>query len=212
MEVIITGGVWMKLRTYFFTGILVLLPLMATIYILWYVFSFMEGLLDPLLRYLLGRSIPGLGFLLSLVIILLIGLFGRNILGKRIISFGERLLFRIPLVRTIYTTVKQILEALFGGRTYVFEKVVLLEYPRKGLYQLGFVTRDVAKELNKLVHTDLVNVFIPTTPNPTSGMLVMVPKEDVLHLKMKVEDGMKLIISGGTLTPMFEEDLEEDEI
>lgn len=202
----------MKLRTYFFTGILVLLPLMATIYILWYVFSFMEGLLDPLLRYFLGRSIPGLGFLLSLVIILLIGLFGRNILGKRIISFGERLLFRIPLVRTIYTTVKQILEALFGGRTYVFEKVVLLEYPRKGLYQLGFVTRDVAEELNKLVHTDLVNVFIPTTPNPTSGMLVMVPKEDVLHLKMKVEDGMKLIISGGTLTPMFEEDLKEDEI
>lgn len=111
----------MRFRTYFFTGILVLFPLIITIYILWYVFSFVEGLLNPFLFFLLGRSFPGLGFFLSLVIIFLFGVFARNILGKKIISFGERLLFRIPLVRTIYMTVKQILEALFGGKTYVFE-------------------------------------------------------------------------------------------
>lgn len=202
----------MKLRTYFFTGILVLFPLIATIYILWYVFSFLENLLDPILFYFLGRSFPGLGFFLSLILILLIGLFGRNILGKKIISFGERLLFRIPLVRTIYTTVKQIMEALFGGRTYVFEKVVLIEYPRRGLFQLGFVTREVAKELNRLTNQELINVFVPTTPNPTSGMLVMVPMKDVVSLNMKVEDGMKLIISGGTLTPIFGETKKEGEV
>lgn len=201
----------MKLRTYFFTGILVLFPLIATIYILWSVFSFLENLLDPILFYFLGHSFPGLGFFLSLILILLIGLFGRNILGKKIISFGERLLFRIPLVRTIYTTVKQIMEALFGGRTYVFEKVVLIEYPRKGLYQLGFVTREVAKELNRLTNQELVNIFVPTTPNPTSGMLVLVPIKDVVYLNMKVEDGMKLIISGGTLTPIFGENRKEGE-
>lgn len=191
----------MRLRSYFIAGIFVLFPLIITIYILWYVFSFMEGILKPVLTFFIGHYIPGLGFFLNIVIILLIGIFGRNILGKKIISFGERLLFRIPLVRTIYMTTKQILEALFIGRSYVFERVVLLEYPRKGLYQLGFVTREVSGELSSKCREKLVNVFVPTTPNPTSGMLVLVPEDDLIYLEMKVEEGMKLIISGGTLVP-----------
>lgn len=193
----------MRLRAYFFAGIFVLFPLIITFYILWYVFTFMEGILKPILIFFLGRYIPGLGFILSLVIIFLIGIFGRNILGKKIISFGERLLFRIPLVRTIYMTTKQILESLFMGRSYVFEQVVMLEYPRKGLYQLGFVTREVSGEVSGKTQKDLVNVFVPTTPNPTSGMLVFVSRGDLIFLNMKVEDGMKLIISGGTLTPSY---------
>ncbi len=193
----------MRLRTYFFTGLLILFPLLVTAYIFWMVFSMIERFVSPLIAIVLGHSIPGLGFLLSIFLIVLIGLVGRNVIGRKLISFGEGILFKIPLVRTIYTTIKQIAEAIFTTNNYVFNRVVMLEYPRPGLYQLGFVTRGVSQELSIKSNKQLINVFVPTTPNPTSGMLVLVPEEELISLQMTVEEGLKLIVSGGTLEPPF---------
>jgi len=190
-----------SLRNYLITGLIILLPLIITVYIVTSIFNAVDGVLRPLVELVIGRSIYGLGFLLTIGFILGVGAIGTNVLGKRLIDYGERILTKIPLVRNIYLTVQQLIDALFLKNKTAFRKVVLIEYPRKGLYQVGFLTSEGMGEVQSNTDEEVINIFVPTTPNPTSGMLVLVPKEDITYLDMNVEEGLKLIISGGTVVP-----------
>lgn len=157
---------------------------------------------DRLLRPIVPYNIPGLGLVAGLILIFTAGIIGKNMLGRRLIGSGEWIMNKIPLVKQVYTTLKQVMDAFFNQSTMnAFKKVVLIEYPRKGLFQLGFLTNSGSEALNNATGHEIVNIFLPTTPNPTSGMLVMVPKEDVIELDLPVEDGIKLILSGGVLIP-----------
>lgn len=188
-----------NLRNYLITGLIILLPLVVTTYIITIIFNAVDGFLRPVIELVIGRSVYGLGFILTMTLILGVGIVGTNVLGKRLIDFGERVLTKIPLVKNIYVTVQQIINALFLKNKTAFRKVVMIEYPREGLYQVGFITSDGAGEVQENTDEEIVNVFVPTTPNPTSGMLVLVPQKDVTYLEMTVEEGMKFIISGGTV-------------
>lgn len=195
----------MNLKKYFTTGLLTLLPLFITLYIFVFVFNFLDNLIGPIFEKLFDRSITGLGFAIGLIAILLFGIIASNIIGKKIIDFGESLLRRIPLTKIIYSSARQIIDAFSLRKNRVFQKTVLIEYPRRGTYALGFVTDDAVGEIQAKTSLHLVNVFIPTTPNPTSGMLIMTPWEDVIELDMSIEDGMKVIISGGLVAPEHQE-------
>ncbi|MBM7623161.1 DUF502 domain-containing protein [Sporohalobacter salinus] len=188
-----------NLRNYLITGLIILLPLVVTVYIITGIFSAVDGFLRPVIELVIGRSVYGLGFILTIFVILGVGIIGTNVLGKRLIEFGEKFLTKIPVVKDIYVTVQQIINALFLKNKTAFRKVVIVEYPRKGLYQVGFITSDGVGEVQQNTDEKIVNVFIPTTPNPTSGMLILVPHKDITYLDMTVEEGMKFIISGGTV-------------
>ncbi|ACL70005.1 DUF502 domain-containing protein [Halothermothrix orenii] len=190
-----------RLRNLFLTGVLVLLPLIASVYVLWFLFNSVEKWTAPMVKVVLGRNIPGVGIIFTIIFIFLVGLFATNIIGKRIISFGERVLLKIPLFRNIYISIKKVLEGLFTSKKDTFKKAVLFEYPRKGLYQIGFITSESSPYFDYLTGEKLLNIFLPTTPNPTSGMFIMIPKEDAIILDLSVEDALKLIISGGILNP-----------
>lgn len=186
---------WKFLRKYFFTGLLVLLPLIITIYILVFAFNFIDSILKDLILLLFGRHIPGLGFLLVIALIFLAGLFGTNVVGKKLISLGERILQHIPFVKSIYTAIKQVIET-FSPQQASFQGVVMLEFPRRGLYSIGFVTGDSTEEVRLQAQKNLINVYLPGTP-PTAGVFVMVPREEVRFLNISVEDALKLLVSGG---------------
>ncbi len=204
---------WKKLRNGFFTGIAVLLPAVLTIIIIkWAVTKLNNLILEPLILFLqpfaldikfphLLILIKGFLFLLIILLIALIGLAAKNLAVRRLFSFWERLLFRIPFISKVYITIKQISSAFLGEKRRIFQRVVLIEYPRRGLYCVGFVTSRLQKRIqNKIPFLkNGVNVFIPTTPNPTSGFLLVVPEEDVIPLDISVEEGMKLVISGGVV-------------
>lgn len=190
-----------NLRNYLITGLIILLPLVVTIYIVTGIFSAVDGFLRPVIELVIGRSVYGLGFILTIAVILGVGIVGTNVLGKRLIEVGEKFLTKIPLVKDIYVTVQQIINALFLKNKTAFRKVVVIEYPRKGLYQVGFLTSDGVGEVQQKTDEEVVNVFVPTTPNPTSGKLVLVPHNEITYLDMTVEEGLKFIISGGTVVP-----------
>ncbi|MEW5921708.1 MAG: DUF502 domain-containing protein [Bacillota bacterium] len=190
-----------KLRKYFLTGIIVLLPLTITVYVLFFIFRLVDGLLSSLIEALLGFPLPGLGMLLTFAFIVLVGLVATNVIGRRFISFLDRLFTRIPMVKIIYGATKQIIDA-FSVQTHdAFRRVAIVEYPRQGVYAIGFVTGEGAGEVQAKTARHVCSVFIPTTPNPTSGMLLLVPREEITFLEMSVEDGLKLIISGGVVNP-----------
>lgn len=200
-----------KIRNYFITGLILLLPIVATFYIVFAIFSTLDRVVRPLIILLFGREIYGIGVLLSLALIVFAGMFGRNVLGRKLIAISEWLMVRIPLVKQVYITVKQIIDTIFSQTaTRNFKRLVMIEYPRKGVHQLGFITGSSAAVLQKETNDKLVNVFVPTTPNPTSGMLVLVPEEDVTYLDIPIEDGIKLILSGGVVVPEMRENLKEN--
>ena len=200
-----------KLRANFMAGILVILPLLVTYEIVKFIiikakvlhFANVvtpEWIEHPIYFRYITIGIAVLVILAAIFIILtVIGMLARNVIGKRLILFGESILARIPMVNKIYTAVQQISHAFVGK--VIFTRVVLLQYPRKGLYSIGFVTSDTKGEISSEVFKDSINVFLPTTPNPTSGFLLFVPKKDTIPLSMSVEDAMKLVISGGAVTP-----------
>lgn len=209
---------WVKLRNNFFAGMAIILPAILTIFIIRGLFLMVNNrVIDPILKivepYLRGVGIIYFKYTVKVLIlfgvisvIILIGLATKSIIISRLISFGERLLYRIPLLNKIYTSVRQITHAFLARGRGLFQRVVLVEYPRKGIYSLGFVTSDASGEVPSKTSQDLLNVFVPTTPNPTSGVILMVPKESVVELEMSVEDGLKLVISGGTVTPPYKGD------
>ncbi len=189
-------------KKYFITGLLVIIPVWATYYVLSALLSVIDGMLGDLPRYLIGLKFPGLGILTLFVLVLLIGMLSANYLGSRVVRMSDDLLHRVPLVRGVYFTVKQVMETFSLKQN--FHGVALVEYPRKGCYSIGFMTGEVPGAQVKLNGTH-VTVFVPTTPNPTAGFLLILPQSEVTQLDMTVDQGMKFIISLG-LVPLGEHD------
>jgi uncharacterized membrane protein len=207
---LITGN----LRNSFFTGILAFLPIVLTIYLVIFLGSKINTLIikvtpQTFLPYITENNYSLLFRILILlfliVIITIIGMFTKVYIGREIISFGEKLIDKIPILNKIYQAINQISKAFFGKKSSIFKKVVLIQYPRIGVFSLGFLTGMAKGEIQKKTNEKLYNIFIPTTPNPTSGMLVMYPESAIEKLDMTVEEGMKLIISGGAVTPKYKE-------
>jgi uncharacterized membrane protein len=198
------------LRRYLVAGLLVWVPVGVTMLIVGFLVDLMDRTLlllpDSLQpERLLGFRIPGLGLVLTAVIVFVTGVIVTNLFGMRLVKIGERLLQRIPLVRSIYASVKQVTQSLFSsGKS--FRKVVLVEYPRKGMWSLAFQTGVGAGEISSKTGKSIANVFIPTTPNPTSGFFLMVPHEDVIELDMSVDDGLKMLLSVGVVIPEDKKD------
>lgn len=190
-----------KLRHYFLAGLILVVPATITIYVFYRVFLWVDANLGRVVFKLTGYQIPGLSFLfLGLLVLLtiLLGMLTANYIGKRLVSFFEGLLSMIPFVRGVYMTIKQILEIILVKGESSFREVVLVEFPRKGMYCIGFVTNKMCRRLD-LKGDDLIIVFIPTTPNPTSGFMVLVPSSEVMRLPITIDQALKLVISGGVL-------------
>lgn len=190
-----------RVQKVFLAGILTLLPVVVTFYLIYFLFTTLDNFLGNFLEEIVQRELPGAGFLLSIAVVFLVGLLTTNLLGKKIIYWGECLIKRIPLIKGIYTSTKQIVDAFSNREKDAFKKVVLLEYPRPGLYALGFVTGSSRGEIQAKTKEMMINVFVPTTPNPTSGMLVMVSEGALTPLDMTVEEGLRVLISGGIASP-----------
>jgi uncharacterized membrane protein len=194
------------LRKYIIAGLLVWLPFAATVVIIKLLISLLDKtilLLPPQWQpaTLLGFSVPGFGIILAVFVLLLTGMLAANLFGRRLVEIWEHILNRIPLVRSIYSSVKQISSTIFDPSSKSFRKVVMLQYPRKGLWSIGFLTNDnIGNELSA-VDDRLVAVFIPTTPNPTSGFIIMARNDEITELKISVEEGFKFIISVGVIIP-----------
>lgn len=197
----------MKLiRRYLVAGLLVWVPLGITLLVVRLLVRWLDGtlLLIPEAyrpENLLGFPIPGLGVVVSILIVFVTGVFVANLFGRSLISIWERLLARIPLVRSIYSGAKQLAETLFSEAGQSFRKVLLVEFPRKGLWTLAFQTGTEMGEAQRKTGRDVINVYVPTTPNPTGGYFVMVPREDVVELEMSVDDGLKMLMSMGAVVP-----------
>lgn len=196
-----------RLRAYFFAGILVTAPIGITLYLTWLIIDFVDGQVTPLIpaRYnpetYLPFGIPGLGVVVAVVFLTVIGALTAGLLGRWLVRASDRIMQRMPVVRNIHSALKQILETVLAQQSKAFRQVVLVEYPRRGIWTLGFITGETAGEVQSVTEGDVLNVFIPTTPNPTSGFLLFVPRADALVLSMTVEEGIKMVISGGIVTP-----------
>ena len=201
---------WKKTKSYFAAGLLVLTPIVLTIFIIWKLFFAIDGLLQGFLnKHLLKwlgfstspNNLTGLGFITIILFVLFVGFFTRNYVGKKVLSLSDALVTKIPIINRVYSAIQQISQAFLSEKTEVFKKAILIEYPRKGIYSIGFFTQDTKGEVQDRLETDVVSVFLPTTPNPTSGFLLFVPKKDTIDLDMPVEEALKLVISGGAIVP-----------
>ena len=184
-------------KKYFITGLLVIIPVWATYYVLRGMLRVIDGMLGDLPRQFLGRTFPGLGIITLIVFVILVGMLSANYIGKRLVRYGDYLIQKVPLVRGVYTTFKKVMETFSLKQN--FHGVALVEYPRKGCYTVGFLTGEVPGERLGL-SGKFVTVFVPTTPNPTAGFLLILPEADVAALDMTVEQGMKFIISIGLVS------------
>ena len=189
-----------RLRNYFITGIVVLVPIGITLYLTKFFISISSKLIPYNLNpnNYLPFAIPGLEILLSVIFITIIGGISLSFIGKRILKFVNDLFKRIPILRTIYSAIGQMTESLAPNKKNNKKSVVLIQYPRKGSWAVGFATKDNKGEISKKINSDLVNVFVPTTPNPTSGFLLMFPKDEIIYLDMSFEEASKFIVSAGT--------------
>ena len=194
------------MKKYLITGLLIWVPLIITVWVL----SFLVGTLDQTLRLLpdawqprawLGFNIPGLGVLLTLVVVLLTGMLGANIIGQRLVKVWEALLNRIPVVKSLYSSVKQVSDTLFSTSGQAFRKALLVQYPRPGSWTIAFLTGQPGGDVANHLTGEYVSVYVPTTPNPTSGFFLMMPKADVIELDMDVDEALKYIISMGVVPP-----------
>jgi len=195
------SGVRRRVRELFLVGLAVVLPLLVTYLLLRFLFETLDQLLDPIIQGILGRRIPGLGFLASVAIIFIAGILTTNIVGRKLVALTEGFLLRIPLVKNVYSASKQLFDAITLPGKEAFRQVVMLEYPRSGVYALGFITATRAKGFQDLVGEPTVNVFVPTAPNPTSGFFLVVPEKSVIPVPISVEEALKLIVSGGLIVP-----------
>ena len=192
-----------KLRNYFIAGVVVLVPIGITLYLTKFFISISSNLIPREINpnSYLPFSIPGLEILLSIIFITLIGGLSVSFIGKRILQFVNDLFKKIPILRTIYSAIGQMTESFAPNSENKKKSVVLVQYPRQGSYAVGFVTKDNKGEISNKTNKNLVNVFVPTTPNPTSGFLLMFPKDDVIYLDMSFEEASKFIVSAGTSNP-----------
>jgi uncharacterized membrane protein len=195
-----------KIRRYLAAGLLVWIPLAVTLLVLRLVINLMDQTLllvpSPLRpENLIGFRIPGLGVILTFVLLLATGSLAANILGKRLLDASERLMARIPLVSWVYTGVKKVAETLLSPVGQSFRKVILIEYPRKGIWSLGFQTASALDEVQARTEKEVICCFVPTTPNPTSGFIILVPKDEVTELDMSVDEALRMVISLGVVVP-----------
>lgn len=205
-----------RLRGYLLAGILVTAPLAITVYLTISIVNFIDqsvvGIIPP--QYnpneYLPFSVPGLGLAIVLFFLIFIGMITANFFGRFFIKLSENLLDRMPVIRSLYGATKQIFETVLATQSNAFREVVLFEYPRKGLWCIGFITSSTKGEVQRITAEDTVNVFVPTTPNPTSGFLLFVPRKDIQVLDMSVEEGVKLVVSAGIISPADKSQLEKN--
>lgn len=200
-----------RLRNYFLTGFIVTAPLAITAYLAWSLIGWVDSWVKPYIpaRYnpdtYLPFTMPGFGLIVALVLITLIGFLTANFIGRTIVHYGEYLLDRMPLIRSVYRGLKQIFETVLSNKADMFKKVAIIEYPRRDAWSIVFIasekSNEVVRRLNDGVQEDTIAVFLPSTPNPTTGFLMYVPRKDVIELSMSIEDGAKLIISAGLVAP-----------
>ena len=197
------------MKKYFLTGLVIILPFFLTIYIIWIVFKIVGRFFTPAITKIfetyVAIRIPSFAIILisavvTLFLIWVIGILASNFIGKKFITFAENLLLRVPMARGIYDSIRKLINVFFVNKSS-FKRVVLIEWPRKGVYSIAFITSDAMGEVQEKTKEEVVNVFMPTTPNPTTGFLVLVPKQDIIPLDMSVDDAIKLIISGGIVDP-----------
>lgn len=198
-----------RLKRYLLTGLLVVVPVTLTLLVVRWIVSFMDGLLASVLPETMrpdawfGIPLPGVGLLATFLLILLVGVLTTNIFGRSLVTFSERVVDRVPLVKGIYMLFKQVSDTVFNRDRGAFRKVVLIEYPRRGIWAVAFVTGISEGEVQEVTEKRLVNIFVPTTPNPTSGFYILIPHDEMIELKMTVEEAFKLVISGGMVTPQL---------
>ncbi|WP_158963638.1 DUF502 domain-containing protein [Chachezhania sediminis] len=202
-------GLLAALRSSFLTGIVVIMPVAMTIWLLWTLAGWVDGVVLPLVpsrfspEEYIGINLRGVGVIIFLVFTVIVGWIAKGLIGRSLIRFAESLVDRMPVVRSIYSGIKQISETVFAQSERSFEKAVLVEYPRRGIWAIGFISTEARGEIVARAHTGgkLLSVFVPTTPNPTSGFLLYFPAEDVIELDMSLEDAAKLVISAGLVYP-----------
>ncbi|MEI2386004.1 DUF502 domain-containing protein [Breoghania sp. JC706] len=200
-----------RLRTYFLTGLVIAGPIGITLYLSWSLIQWIDGWVKPLLPVhynpdtYLPFPVPGVGLIVSVCVLIMVGFLTANIAGRSLISFGERILGRMPLVRNLYSGLKQIFETVLSESGSSFKRAGIIEYPRKGLWAIVFLATDTKGEVAVRLdhHDEMISVFLPTTPNPTSGFLLFVPRREVILLDMTVEEAAKLVISAGLVTPPY---------
>ncbi len=211
-----------RVRRIFITGLVILLPLLITVTLLYFLFKLVNAYITPLVRRLIDLIVSGvfgaalrdwepflrsltipIGLLLTLLLVFLVGGLGTNLIGRRILKALDRLILRIPLVKSVYGAAQQLMQSIRFSHYAGFSRVVLVEYPRRGLWTMGFMTQEYPGGIDRFQQGELVSVFLPTTPNPTSGWLVVTPRSDVRLLDLSVEDGVKFIISGGIVGPQL---------
>ncbi|MGE5504337.1 MAG: DUF502 domain-containing protein [Actinomycetota bacterium] len=193
-----------RLRAYLFAGVLVTAPVSITMYLAWQFVRFVDASVSPLIPPALNPQswgVPGFGLVLVVVTLTLIGALTAGYAGRLFVRLSDAVFERMPVVRGIYSAVKQVFETVLAQKASAFREVVLVEYPRAGMWTLGFITGTTSGEVQGLLDDDMVNVFVPTTPNPTSGFLLFVPRRDVQVLSMTVEDGIKMVVSTGIIVP-----------
>ena len=206
-----------RLRGYLLAGVLVTAPLGVTVLLAWWIITFIDERITPLIpaqynpESYLPFSLPGLGLVVLVIFLTLIGALTAGFLGRWVIHTGERVLNRMPVIRSIYSAVKQIFETVLAQQSNAFREAVLVEYPRRGIWAIGLITGTTKGEVQNLTEETTVNIFLPTTPNPTSGFLLFIPREDVIPLDMSVEEAVKMVISGGIVTPPDRRPLAEQE-
>ena len=212
-------GRFAGLRASFLTGIVVIAPVALTVWLVWAVIGWIDSVVLPLVPYTfqpekyIGINLRGVGVIIFLIFTVIVGWIAKGLIGKSLINFAESLVDRMPVVRSIYSGVKQIAETVFAQSERSFEKACLIQYPRKGIWAIGFISTTAKGEIARRAETGgaLMSIFLPTTPNPTSGFLLFLPKEDVIELDMSVEEAAKLVISAGLVYPGQNGDVEVED-
>jgi uncharacterized membrane protein len=200
-----------RLVNYFFTGLVIAGPVGITLYIAWWIIGFIDNVVTPFVPGAFNPStylpfeIPGFGLVVALVSITLLGFLAANLVGRTLVQFGERILGRVPMISTIYRAIKQIFETVVHQSAQSFKQVGLIQYPRKGLWSIVLISTEAKGEVAERVDSESVlSVFLPTTPNPTSGYLLFVPRSDIIILDMSIEDAAKMIVSAGLVSPEYQ--------
>ncbi|MAH84965.1 MAG: hypothetical protein CBB68_11835 [Rhodospirillaceae bacterium TMED8] len=196
-----------RMRAYLLAGILITAPISITFYLAWIFIGFVDSKITPLIpaqynpETYLPFALPGLGLLILILALILTGALTAGFFGRLWLRISERILARMPVIRSVYGAVKQILETILAKQSNAFREAVLVEYPRRGLWAVAFITGRTEGEVQNITEEECTNIFLPTTPNPTSGFLLFVPKKDLISLSMSVEEAIKMVISGGIVTP-----------
>ena len=205
-------GLMHGIRRTFLAGLAIIIPIVVTILIFKVMFQTLDNFLGPLVTKALllagapipdDFQVPGLGIVSTILLIFMVGVLTKNYFGKKLLDLSEWIVDQIPIFRSVYTGAKQVMHAISTAGAQSFSKVVLIEFPRKGVFSLAFITGESTGEVQMRTKEDVVNVFLPTTPNPTTGYFMMIPRQDLIELDMSVEEGIKMLVSGGLVTPKY---------